>query len=168
MDPTLLYWGIGLIAAAVLLIVLEVFVPSGGLISIAAVAAAITGVVFLFRHDTTWGLTGTLVVLILLPVTFGFTLKLLPHTPIGKLMLYGEDGSDPGKQAAERAESDIDRLRALEGVEGVALTDLYPVGFVELDGRRRDALAEGGMIEKGQRVRVTRVVSNQIKVRAIG
>ncbi len=166
-DPTLLYWGIGLIAASVLLIVLEVFVPSGGLISILAVGAAIAGVVFLFRHDTTWGLTGTLTVLVLLPLTFAFTLKLLPHTPIGKLMLYGEDGEDAGQRAAEQAQSAKDALHALEGLEGVALTDLYPIGFVEIEGTRREALAEGVMINAGDRVRVSRVVSNQIKVRPI-
>lgn len=166
-DPTLLYWGLGLIAAAVLLIVLEVFVPSGGLISILSVVAAIAGIVFLFRHDTTWGLTGTLFVLILLPSSFMFALKLLPHTPLGRLMLYGEGGRDATAQVAQTNQAARDALLALEGREGVALTDLYPIGFVQIEGKRYDALAESQMIEAGQRVRVSRIEHNQIKVRPI-
>ena len=48
---TLLLAGIGLILLGALLIVVEAFVPSGGVIGLAAAACAVAGVVVLFRHD---------------------------------------------------------------------------------------------------------------------
>lgn len=41
-----------------------------------------------------------------------------------------------------------------EGSQGVALTDLYPGGEVEVDGRRFQATSELGQIESGERIEV--------------
>ena len=56
---------------------------------------------------------------------------------------------------------------ALIGAEGVVLTDLRPVGVIQVDGQRFDALSETGLIRAGSRVKVTKIDSNQVKVRGI-
>lgn len=65
----------------------------------------------------------------------------------------------------QQERSERDALHALVGAEGVAMTDLRPVGAVRIDGTRYDALAEVGVIAAGTKVRVTKVEFNQIKVR---
>ncbi|MEO0482672.1 MAG: NfeD family protein [Planctomycetota bacterium] len=166
-DPTLLYWGLGLLAAGVLMAVIELFVPSGGLIALAAGVLAVAGVVVLFRHDTTWGLIGLLAVLVLGPMAFAYGLKVYPHTPVGRRMIMGENGRNVAVEQVDRENKAKEHLLALVGEEGEAISALRPVGTVKIGDERFEALAEGLLIEAGARVRVTRVDSGQIKVRPI-
>ena len=164
---TMLLWGLGLLGVAFLLFVIEVFVPSGGVIAVTAAVVAIAGVVCLFRHDTVWGIAGLLAVLLLTPMLFMLALKIWPSTPIGQRMMYG-DATPEDRQRRQRVEFEAREARqALVGAEGVVQTDLRPVGVVKIDGVRHDALAEIGLIEAGQRVVVVSVTDNQIKVRAV-
>ncbi|MFM9997090.1 MAG: NfeD family protein [Phycisphaerales bacterium] len=164
MNEVMLYWGIGLLGASLLLLILEVFIPSGGLIAVTATGCAIAGVVCLFRVSTTWGLVGILGLMFLGPSAFAFALKVWPHTPIGRRMLGDRS---PEELEAERraAEREREERQALLGAEGVVVTDLRPVGVVSIDGRRHDALSEESMLRAGTRVRVSVVEPNQIKVR---
>lgn len=151
-DSAVLLLGLGLLAAALLLVVAELFIPSGGLIALGAGAAAIAGIVVLFRFDTVWGFIGIGLVMIGTPVTLNFALKIWPTTPVGKRMLMGEMTEErlEAKQTAEREARE--RRRALVGAEGETLSPLRPVGIVQIGG---------------QRVKVTAVTDNHLKVRAI-
>ncbi|MEL7472700.1 MAG: NfeD family protein [Planctomycetota bacterium] len=166
-DPTMLYWGLGLLGLGVVLIAVELFIPSGGLIAVGAAIAAIAGVVMLFRHDSTWGLIGMLGVVVLGPMAGAFALRVYPNTPLGRKMIYGDTGEDIALEQAERMDRERDAALALLDAEGEALTDLRPVGTVLIEGERVEALAEGDLIELGARVRVTRVEHGQVKVREI-
>ena len=162
-SESYLPWGIVLIGTSIVLIFVEVFVPSGGLIAVSAAIAACTGIIFLFIHDQMWGFIGLGATLVLGPMALTLAFKAFPHTPIGRRLILGTKNSDP-KQVAERH----DELLALLDAEGEAITDLRPVGVVRIDGKRYDALAEGPMIEAGSTVRVVVVEATQIKVRKIG
>jgi len=166
-DSAVLLLGLGLLAAAMLLVIAELFIPSGGLIALGAGAAAIAGIVVLFRHDVVWGFIGIGLVMIGTPIALSFALKVWPTTPIGRRMLMGEMTEErvEAKQAAERQAREL--RRALVGAEGEVLSTLRPVGIVQIGNQRHDALAETGIIEPGQRIKVTAVTDNQLKVRAI-
>lgn len=168
-GETVILVGLGLLAASLLLVVAEIFVPSAGLLAIGAGAAAIAGIVVLFRHPDgpAWGFVGIGIVLVGAPASLALGLKVWPHTPIGKKMLLGET-TEEELEAKRQAELDArERRRALVGAEGEVVTPLRPVGVVRIADQRYDALAETGIIEPGQRVRVTAVYDNQLKVRAI-
>ncbi len=167
MSEALLYWGLGLLAISILLIVLEVFVPSAGVISLVSVTLAIVGIVCLFRYDWRWGTIGLLGVLILGPTVFFFGLQLLPSTSIGR-RLIGEQPTDqpPGP----------DPFAAMVNAEGEALTDLRPGGFVRIedasgnptpDGHRVQAISEVAFIAAGTRVRVTGADGLAVRVRPV-
>ena len=47
------------------------------------------------------------------------------------------------------------------------MTPLRPVGVIRLDGHRRDALAEAGIIDQGTEVRIVEIIDNQLKVRPV-
>jgi membrane-bound ClpP family serine protease len=163
-PEAMLFWGIGLLAAALLLVILEVFVPSGGLIAIVATLCAVGGVACLFRVSTTWGLVGILSLIFLAPLVFSFALKVWPHTPIGRRML-GETSPEQIEAERRAAEREHEQRLALIGREGVVLTDLRPVGVVEVDGKRYDALSEESLIRAGTRIRVSIAEPNQLRVR---
>jgi len=63
-----------------------------------------------------------------------------------------------------------EKRRTLVGAQGVALTDLRPVGKVRLDGVRADdfeARVEGAALDRGARVRVVDVRSGRLVVAAV-
>jgi len=51
--------------------------------------------------------------------------------------------------------------------EGIVITDLRPVGLIEIDGVRHDALCDSDFLHPGARVRVVHVDANQVRVRAV-
>lgn len=157
---SLLIWGLALIAAALVLVVVEVFVPSAGLIGIIAGVLGIVGVVCLFRYETLWGVGGLLALAVLAPLIFAFGLKLMPSTPMGRKLLFGESGEDPVKPNS-------DELSPLVGAVAEAVTDLRPVGSIMLDGRRVSASSEGTIIPAGTRVKIVAVDGPNIRVRPV-
>ncbi len=58
-------------------------------------------------------------------------------------------------------------LDALLGKEGSTKSDLHPGGIAVIDGRRVDVVTEGGMIAKGQSIRVIEVEGNRVVVRQL-
>lgn len=165
MEP-MLVWGLGLLAAAVLLLLLDIFVPSGGMLALTSLVTSIAGIVCLWRHSTTWGLIGLLMVVVIGPAIMIFGLNVWQHTPLGRKMIGAPTEEEQAARALAVEKERAARL-ALLGQEGLARTDLRPVGIVEIGGHRYDALSESSLIAAGARVRVTVVESNLIKVRAI-
>lgn len=163
---TPLIWGLSLVGLALVLVVLEIFVPSGGIIAIVAALVAIAGLVGLFLHDLTWGLTGTLALLVLTPIMIAFGIKMWTGSRVGRAMM----GVPSEEQEQRRREVDRQRREArlaLLGAEGVALNDLRPIGVIEIDGQRHDASSETGLVRRGARIKVTHVTEFDMKVREI-
>lgn len=165
MDP-MLAWGLGLLALAFLLLILELFVPSAGALAVGAGLAAIAGVVCLFRYDAAWGASGALSILVLTPLAvYGF-FKIWPNTPMGRRIIGAptEEQVMAQRQAEERARA---QRQALIGKEGKVVTDLRPVGLVDIGGTRYEVLSETLFVPAGSRVRITQADLSQIKVRPV-
>ena len=145
-----------LLVVAFGLVMVEIAVPSFGLLSLLAAGAYTWAVVLAFQQGATTGWSFVGVGIVLLPLAIGLGFKILPRTPIGKRMVL---------QRPEREElvPESDR-EDLQGRSGVALTDLRPSGLAEIDGARRDVVAAGRFIEKGSRIIVTRVRGHRIVV----
>jgi membrane-bound ClpP family serine protease len=166
----MLLWGFGLFALAALLLVLELFIPSGGLLGGMAALAGIAGVIAFFQHSTTWGLTSLAALMILTPVAISMMIKIWPYTPVGKAMILGSpgtEGADHARADAEQREQERAQLAGLVGQEGSALTDCRPVGQVEIGGERHEGLAQGPTVARGDRVRVVGVDGMSLRVRRI-
>ena len=84
MNEALLMWGFGLFALAFLLLTLELFIPSGGMLAGLAAISAVSGVVSFFRHSMGWGLTSSAALLVLIPASVSLMIKVWPHTPVGR------------------------------------------------------------------------------------
>lgn len=162
----LLIWGLALLLLALILLVVEFFIPSGGVLGLTAAAVAIAGVVCLFFVSPMWGGIGTLIVLTAGPAALYMGLKFWPHTPMGKRII-GVPSDDEAAAVAAAQEQERQRLAALLGKRGRVLTDLRPVGTVEIEGVRYDALSEVGLVRAGAAVKVVGFDVAQLKVREV-
>lgn len=162
----------GLIAAAILFFMLELFVPSGGIFAVLCGTCTIASVVSMFLFNPILGLLLLICYVIVGPFAIYWGIRVWEHSTVGrKLILDAELDSAIPNEAASRDQagpvSEETPLSAFIGCEGVADSQLRPGGFVKISGRRVDAIAEGDLIEPGQRIRVVDAYDNQLKVRHI-
>jgi membrane-bound serine protease (ClpP class) len=88
-------------------------------------------------------------------------LRVLPRLPLGRRLVL-ETGMQTDLGYVSAPESDRQWL----GRTGTALSPLRPAGIAEIDGARVDVVSDGGFIDAGTPILVTRVDGNRIVVRA--
>jgi len=157
-----LVFAIFLYFACAFLIIAEVFVPSGGLISICALACLIGGMVIFFHHSSTAGWVGVFIAVLMIPSVLIVAYKIFPKTRFGKSVTL----TPPQRQRGD-AIADTPELKVLLGAIGLVLTPLRPVGMCDFSGQRVECVAESGYVNKGKKVKVIHVESTQITVRVI-
>lgn len=150
----------GLLALAFFLVLLELVVPSGGILGVCAGAAMLAAVVIGFLHSFTLGAAMLMIAGFGVPLVIWLGLKLWPNTPIGRRML----NIDPEVDAARRKLEEENRNRWL-GKVGVAKINLLPNGIIEIDEQSLDAISLGGAIDRGTHVEVVNVIAGKIHVR---
>lgn len=155
LDP--LSWAIILMIAGCGLVVMEVFIPSGGILSFCATIAIVASIVMAFRRDVTAGVGFIVLTLLAVPATLGLAFKYWPHTPMGKAFLGELKSSEELKPEDPR--------RELVGKVGVAKSKMLPSGSVQIEGKYIDAISQGMAIEMGQAVVVVEVRANRVVVR---
>ncbi len=157
-----LVFAVFLYFACAALIIAEVFVPSGGLISVCALACVIGGVAIFFQYSTRVGLAGVIIAIIMIPTVVIIAYKMFPKTRFGKSITL----TPPHRQLGD-AVPDTSELKKLLGAEGEVLTPLRPVGMCDFSGQRVECVAESGYVEKGKKIKVIDVESTQLTVRVI-
>jgi membrane-bound ClpP family serine protease len=157
-------WAILLLVIGCVFIGLEVFIPSGGLISVLAAVAIITSIVIAFWESPTTGpVTGLIfsaVTVVIVPTVIATAFKYWPRTRMGKAFL--------GELQTEKDVLPEDPRRELIGRVGVARSKMLPSGAVEIDGQMIDAVSQGQAIEPGTYVVVAEVRANRVVVRPAG
>ena len=173
-DPAspALFWAFILLGAAIGLLVLEVFVPSGGMLAIVAGVCLVGSMLGFFMHSTGAGFLALGVLIVFGPVATWLAFRLWMGSSLADRMILGA-ASDPLDRTSQEAYDESRReqvarsthLQALIGSEGVSVTVLRPVGVVRIDRERYDALAETGLIAADRRIIVTEAYDNQLNVR---
>ncbi len=161
MEPFI--WPVVLLTCGVALVFLEIFVPSGGVLSVLAACSVVAAVVVAFNDGF---MNGTIVLLcatVLVPLAVGSAIKWWPHTPLGKLILIKRPESED-EVLPDTEEYHRDKMI---GKHGVARSDLLPSGDVKIEGRVYDAVSGGMPINKGQAVRVIDVNTQRLVVRPL-
>jgi membrane-bound serine protease (ClpP class) len=162
MEPWI--WAIILLALGLSLSVLEIFVPSGGIIGFLAAAAVVGAVVVAFlRGGSVTGMAILSSAMVGIPVVVMLALQFWPKTAIGRRMLLHSPEGDEILPVDPRNVY----LKSLIGRVGVAKSKMLPSGAVGIDGRTIDAVSEGFPIAIGQKVRVIEVRGNRVVVRTI-
>ncbi|MDD4270987.1 MAG: NfeD family protein [Thermoguttaceae bacterium] len=156
-------WAIVLIILGIGLAVLELFVPSGGVLGFLSLASIAAGMVAGFMAGPVIGLVILIAVMIVLPGGLALAVKWWPQTPIGRrILLRVARGDDVLPDNPYRRS-----LREMVGKVGVAKSKMLPSGAILIDGRTVDAYSEGVPIDPGQRVVVLAVQGTRVLVRPV-
>ncbi len=136
--------------------VAEILLPSGGLLSM--IAAGMFGYSLYYAFSTISIEVGMLFLIadiILLPIIGLIGLKMLGRSP----MALRSSLSKGSGMSSDEALSD------LVGREGTAATDLRPSGTVKIGGERIDVVTRGDYINRDETVVVARVEGSRVIVR---
>lgn len=144
-----------LLAAGMLLIGAEIFVPGAVVGTMGALCLA-GAALFSFTISPVVGAYVTVGIVGLAAVTVVLWIKLFPRSAIGQKMTLSQDGRE-FKAASSKA--------ALAGRTGTAQSELRPSGFALIDGKRVDVVTEGGLIPANTPIRVIKVDGNRVIVR---
>ncbi len=143
------------------LIVLELFIPSQGILTIFAGAILIFGIVECFLMSPWLGFIVTVVAVITLPIFIIAMVRIWPDTWIGKrVAIRKAQKAIPGGSIP-----DAGKLDRLLGQTGQTITDLRPVGVVMFGDERVDCVAETGQIDRGSEITVIHVEGVRVVVR---
>lgn len=142
----------------VLIVIAEIILPSGGLLTVLAVGVLGYSLYVVFTDIS--AMAGTVFLgadLVLVPVLVILGLKMLARSPA---TLRATLASVRG------VTSQNPEMDHYLGKSGRTTSDLRPSGVAVIDGRRVDVVSQGEYIEKDTAVEVVRVTANQIVVRA--
>lgn len=159
---SVLFWPSLFLALGLGLLIVEVFIPSGGLIGVCSAACLMLCLWYAFSQSLAMGAAFMLIDLVALPLTAMGAFSLWSRTRLGRRFFL----QPPAPEEIEVSHADH-HLEPLVDQLGRALTPLRPCGHIEVDGRRADALAEGGFVPGGCTVRVLRIRSGQLIVRGV-
>jgi membrane-bound serine protease (ClpP class) len=158
-----------LIALGLLLLVAEVFIPSGGILFILSMVALVVGVTMVFFAPESEGggvVSGCitiLVLIVLIPVLMALAFHVWPKTPIGKRFFLPL----PADESPAAGLPDHFELSALKGQIGQTVTPHRPSGITLIQGHRIDTKTESTFLDAGQWVRVVDVRFGQVTVRPL-
>jgi len=152
-----------LIAIGIILMVTELFIPTGGICFILAVVCAIIGIALTFFYgDPSTGIITLVSVFVAVPILLSALFYLWPNSLWGnRLIPKPEDNMTvsemPGNVLLEQLKNRI----------GKAVSPMRPSGIVDFDGKRVDCVTEGMMIDAGTWVRCVDVRAGRVVVRQI-
>ena len=141
----------------ILVIIAEIILPSGGILSILATGLFGYSLYLVFTHiSTSAGMAFVIADIILIPILVYFGIKFLAKSPVTlRTKLSKEDGV---------TSQSLDHNDYL-GSQGVAVTDLRPSGVATIEDERLDVVTQGEYIEKQTQIIVIAVRGNQIVVK---
>ena len=151
---------IAVFLAGVLMIIVEILLPTVGLLAGLGVAAMLYSIVLALGGDI-GALAALGIALVISVVLFLLIVSRLPSSKLwNKIVLQKSSRTEEGYvSAAERSE--------LVGKMGEVLTELRPSGTARIDGRPVDVISEGAYIQKGKQIVVLSVNGSRVVVREV-
>ncbi len=141
----------------VVVIIAEIILPSGGILSIVALSVFGYSLFIVFNEiSMTIGFSFVAADLILIPVLVIVGLKLLARSPVTLRKTLSRKGG---------VSSQSSELGSYVGTQGNAVTDLRPAGIAVINSKKVDVVTRGEYLEKDSAIIVTAVTGNQIIVR---
>ncbi len=145
-----------LLLAGIVCIAMEVYLP-GGIIGAAGAIVLVWAIFEGYRHSTSFGNMLLVCGIGGAVATSWFSFTYLTKTKDGKKALLMDVNIELPK----------DIHAGLEGKEAVTLTDMRPVGTIEIEGNRYEASSCGEYIEKNRKVKVIKIEADRVFIREI-
>lgn len=165
MDLMMVVWllfALFLFVTCAILLVLEIFVPSFGLLTLMSLSCVGAGIMIFFRYGNVTGSIGIAWALVIIPIVWVIAYRMFPKSRFGKHVSLGKVDREKGD-----AIPDSKDLEAMLGQEGTVMTPLRPVGMCNFDGKRIECVAETGYIDTESKIRVIHVEGTQLTVRLV-
>ena len=160
MNP--LFWVTGLLFVGLFVMVLEVFIPSGGLLGFVSIAAIVAAIATAFAEQGIGpGFLVLAITAVAVPSTLAIAFHLFPSTPLGRRIMP----SPPEPQDLVPAKKQRERLKEFVGRQGKAVTDLVPWGQVEVLNERIEAVSRAGVISSETLIEVVGTEGTAVIVR---
>lgn len=161
---TALVWVVVLLVVGLAVMVLEVFLPSGGILGFLSLTAIVAAIATAFLElGATAGLVVLAVATVVVPTVLALAFRWFPETPLGRRVLPPPpDPADVAPSAARRRE-----LEKLVGRGGQAVSEMLPWGVVAIDGIHVEAVSDGGPIARGAAVEAVGVQGRDLVVTPI-
>lgn len=147
-----------LLGVGLLLMGAEIFVP-GGILGVMGMLSILGAIVLGFIAFPGYGVWIALIILVLTGIALMLWIKIFPNTSLGKHMTISNDLSS--SKASEEGIED------LLNKSGITISKLRPSGFAEIDGKRKDVITRGEMIDNGKQIKVIEIEANRIVVKEI-
>ena len=153
------FYHIAVFLAGILMIIVEILLPTVGLLAGLGVAAMLYSIVLALGGDI--GALAALGIALLISIAaFMLIVSRLPSSKLwNKVVLHDSSRTERGFVSAEAQPE-------LVGKVGEVITELRPSGTVRIDGRPVDVISEGAFIQKGTQVVVLSVSGSRVIVRA--
>lgn len=147
-----------LFVTGLILLVIEGMIPGFGLPGISGIILVATGTIIAMDSLSMALLSLSIAIIITTIVTIilikmGFKSKML-----NKIILETKQKDEKGYLSIDPMDEYMDR-------EGISITELRPSGFIDIDGKKLDALSDDGFIPKNTSIKVVRVEGSKIFVR---
>lgn len=156
-------WVGALFLLGMVVLVAEVFVPSGGVLGFVSLASFVASIAVAYSELGVGPGTAMLgLAVAAVPIVLGLAFRWFPDTPLGKRVL--PPPPQPEDVVPDRGRS---RARALVGRRGRADGDLLPWGRVVIDAESHEAMSDEGPIDAGTAVEVAGVQGAALVVRRL-
>lgn len=154
-------WACLLLGLGSLLIILEFFIPSAGVIGVMAGICLLAAVIIGYLDGVVIGTVILAIEVIGVPLVLAAMVRVWPHTPIGRYLFLAPPEPAEVIAYSEKRET----LASLIGMRGIAKSKMLPSGVVRIEGKNFDAMADGEAIEPGEAIIVKSVQMNCLIVR---
>ena len=161
-DMLFVFAGLGLILLEMLVI------PGFGIVGLGGIGFMLYGLYLLLLPDVPVGeeimeqaMDGFIIGLIGAAIGLVLLIRLMMKTK------FWDQLTSPDIQKKEDGYSNTQGWETLEGLTGVADTDLHPSGWVKIGEQRVFVVSEGGFIDQGKEITVLSVDGNRVLVREL-
>jgi membrane-bound ClpP family serine protease len=145
---------LGLFALALVIFVIDIMIPSGGVL-IGVTGLLILGSVYCaFLHSVTTGIWMVIATCLSMPLMFWMFLVMWPRTPMGKRLIVEPT---PADEFVWSDAGESGTATTLLNAIGLTLGEMLPSGLVQIGDKTYEAFSETGPIEKGVQVKVKRL-----------
>lgn len=146
--------------AFMIVILLEMFLPTAGILFVLSVVLAVAAVIAGFMHSIYLGAAMVVILVVSLPVLFVLFSKIWPHTPLGRRLIIPA----PTRESVLPPSAIDDALTQYKGAKAQVLSPMLPTGSIRIGDKTLVATCESGAVEPGQWVRVVKVQMNRLIV----
>lgn len=141
---------LGLFVLAIIVFLVDLFIPTGGILIGVTGVLAIGAIVLAFMHSLSTGIWMVIGTFLAIPLMFWAFVELWPKTPVGKRLIVTPEKADTFVWSDAKNANPNELI----GAVGTVIDELLPSGFVKIHDRKYEAITETGPIEKGVTVKV--------------